>query len=142
MSATALDSYQIREERLSERPCPWRESRPRQIDTGEPTPIPEFLRRALRRSAPVPIWSVPAATGRKRVLKRPLAVHIYRDGDFVFAANEELVIIGHGTSPDEAVADFVGHVLHFAEEYSQLPHDRVTGDAVRLKALFADLFEE
>jgi len=141
MSPTARDSYEDRDERVIQRPSGWQEIRPRLVDTGEPFQVQDRFREAFRRTKAVPLWSVPFPEGRK-VLKRPLSVQIYREGEFVFAANEELVLIGTGQTSEEAVADFVKHLLHFTEDYRRLPADRVTGDAVRLKALFADIFEE
>lgn len=69
-----------------------------------------------------------------------LVPEVYAEGPFFFAHKEELMIWGVGSTAEEAVDDFNVHVEHFRKYYAGLPDDKVTGEALRLKKLFAELF--
>lgn len=126
-------------EKVDAVPPGWHRRGGRGVETGETLGADALVRNVLRRAAVVPIWSIRGEHGHRQ-LRKPLAVALSQDGDYFFAANEELNLIGTGVSPHEAVQDLLAHVEHFEEEYRSLAWDRVTGDAVRLKKLFESLF--
>jgi len=99
--------------------------------------IPEFGSQSLF----APLWSV-TDKARKRQVSKPIKVHIYFEGDICIAENESLVVVGTGGSPTEAIDDLGKHIIHFYHYYKKLSWDKVTGDAVRLKKIYATLFVE
>ncbi|MBF0515856.1 MAG: hypothetical protein HQK97_01890 [Nitrospirae bacterium] len=59
-----------------------------------------------------------------------------------FAESETLVVVGTGSSENEAIDDMCKHIVHFYHYYRKLPLDKVTGDAIRLKKIYETLFVE
>jgi hypothetical protein len=86
----------------------------------------------------VPIWRMQRETKRFH-FRRPITVRIYQEGDFYFATNDNLIITGTGTNPEEAFQDFISHVFHFIEYYKKIDRKQLMGDALRLKDLFSSL---
>ena len=43
---------------------------------------------------------------------------------------------------DEAISAFSEHLVHFYAHYKRLDWNNVTGEAMRLKEIYEDLFEE
>ena len=76
-----------------------------------------------------PIWRVQSP--RIRATK-PTAVKIRYEDSFYFAENETLRITGTGQTPQEAISDFLLHLIHFHQYFKALPWDKVTGDATNL----------
>lgn len=79
---------------------------------------------------------------KQYTLSNPIKVKIYMELDSWFAENEELAIFGGGNSRKKAIDDFYSYVIYFSKYYKKLPADKVTGDAVRLKAFFENLVLE
>ena len=73
-------------------------------------------------------------------LVRPIAVKTYRDGEWVFAENEALNLIGTGSTLQEAINDLQLHVVHFWNYYSRIPDESLTADARQLKRIYSDRF--
>jgi hypothetical protein len=94
-----------------------------------------------RQSSFTPLWNITANT-KRYCLAKPLKIHIYHEGNTFFAENENLVIIGNGASIDEAIIDFTKHIIYFHRYYKNLPLERATGDAKRLKNIYETLFFE
>lgn len=69
-------------------------------------------------------------------------IRAWVEDGFFFVENEPLGICGTGTRLEEAVADFSIHVVHFYEYYKKMSKAKLIGDAIRLKAVFHDLFIE
>ena len=90
---------------------------------------------------PVPLWIFRTDDASLRS-RKAVAVRIRSEGNFVFAGNDSLAIEGTGLTTPEAIDDFCLHVTHFYKYYKGLAAERLTGDALRLKALFSDLFVE
>lgn len=72
----------------------------------------------------------------------PITVYVYSDGEWFFAENETLVLSGSGASTEEAICDLERHIVHFWNYYRQLPDERLTGDAIRLKKIYSGLLIE
>lgn len=88
-----------------------------------------------------PLWGV-ATKKKKYSVSKPIKVHIYSEDDTFFAENETLVVVGTGSSQNEAIDDLGRHIIHFYQYYRKLSWDKVTGDAVRLKKVYETLFVE
>lgn len=99
--------------------------------------IPEFGGKGLF----APIWSI-TDRAEKRQLSKPIKVHIYMEEEVFFAESETLVVVGTGSSENEAIDDMCKHIVHFYHYYRKLPLDKVTGDAIRLKKIYETLFVE
>lgn len=95
----------------------------------------------LKGGGATPIWSLKKESITLRAVK-PIVVRLRFEDNFYFAENSTLVICGTGLTSQEAIADFGLHVVHFHEYYRDLSVDLLTGDAIRLKQLFANLFVE
>lgn len=85
-----------------------------------------------------PIWSV-QQRDHSFALAQPLMVRFRQDGEYFFAENDTLQLVGTGTSAVEALADFFEHYMYFHRYYANIPFDRLTGEAVRLKRAFQEL---
>ncbi len=101
----------------------------------------DVFSRFLRIPNTAPIMAVNFGVKSFRV-RQPIKVCIYRDGEFYFAENETLVLYGVGKSVMEAIEDFRQHVVHFWTYYNNLTWKQVSGDAVRLKRIYANLLVE
>ena len=90
-------------------------------------------------AAPAAIWCVPQ---KQHVLQFaiPLLIRVRKEEEFFFAENETLQIVGIGTSTNEAMENFVVHLLHFHQYYARLPSNKVIGEGKRLKQLYSRLF--
>ena len=62
--------------------------------------------------------------------------HVTQDGHWFFANNATLSVVGTGLTHAAAVRDLFSHLVHFRHYFRSLKDTQVTGDAVRLKALF------
>ena len=89
----------------------------------------------------IPIWFF-RADDRALRARKAIAVRIRNEGIYFFAGNETLAIEGTGLSASEAIDDFGFHVTHFYQYYQTLTDEQVSGEAVRLKRLFSELFNE
>ena len=96
---------------------------------------------AQRTEKVVPLWRV-RDSGRIYRTRKPVAVHVYRDGYLFFAENENLAVYAYADTQEQALLELVREIVYFYQYYQELDHDSVTGDAVRLKALFEDLLLE
>jgi len=88
-----------------------------------------------------PLW---IQGGKARNLKsaRPIQVVIFSENGWIFAENDSLGVAGTGRKLSEALDDLTDSILHLHRHYKALAFDQVTGDGVRLKKLFDELFEE
>ena len=77
--------------------------------------------------------------GQSYRLSKPIIVHIYREGEWIFAENERLVLTGTGSTEEEAIQDFKQHINYFLNYYRQLPTERLTGEALRLKEIYSKI---
>ena len=89
----------------------------------------------------VPMIRIPDNTKSIRNTK-PITIKIFIEEDIFFAENENLAICGTGESKQEAINDFVMHLIHFYEYYKTINDDILMGEAIRLKKLYNDLFLE
>ena len=81
-------------------------------------------------------------SGRTFLPSKPISVQIAQDGEWFFAENEALRVVGSGRSFEEAVFDLEQHIVHFWEYYKSLQDSQVIGDAVRLKNVYSHLLQE
>jgi thioredoxin reductase len=88
-----------------------------------------------------PIWCV-EGEGLTLVPSKAIAARIHSDGPYYFAENETLAVYGTGLTAVEAVEDLKTHIAHFYKYYRDLPENRAATEALRLKHLFAELFQE
>jgi hypothetical protein len=100
--------------------------------------FPGGLRGAIRSA---PIWHVRQQQRCFRLV-RPLLVHIRQDEDYFFAENDTLRLMGTGTNPEEAMADFCMHLVHFHQYYTRISANQLTGEAKQLKQFFQSIFVE
>ena len=96
------------------------------------------LPRAIRSA---PIWHVWQEQRCFRLV-RPLLVRVRQDEDFFFAENDTLRLVGTGSNPREALADFCMHLVHFHQYYTRIPASQLTEEAKRLKQIFQSIFVE
>ncbi|MBE9570180.1 MAG: hypothetical protein IMF11_06120 [Proteobacteria bacterium] len=73
---------------------------------------------------------------------KPVTVKVHRGEALFFAENENLGIFATGESRNEAINAFCQDLVHFYEHYKRLDWDRVTGEAMRLKKIYENLFQE
>jgi hypothetical protein len=81
-------------------------------------------------------------SGQTLFASKPIGIKVTQDGPWFFAENETLKVVGTGESYEEAVRDLEQHIIHFWRYYQSLQDSQVTGDAVRLKGLFSNLFSD
>ncbi|MEW6249077.1 MAG: hypothetical protein AB1716_00395 [Planctomycetota bacterium] len=96
------------------------------------------LRRAIRSA---PIWRVREQERCFRLVQ-PLMVRVRQEEDFFFAENETLRLVATGTNLEEALGDFSFQLTYFHQYYTQIPADKVVGEAKRLKRLYQRIFVE
>lgn len=106
----------------------------------EREPAKEF-QRAFMYGQSAPLWVLSTKTKRYKVSK-PIKIRIYSEDNLFFAENETLVVIGTGSSVQEALDELSQHIIHFYRYYKKLSWNKVTGDAVRLKKIYETLFIE
>ena len=73
---------------------------------------------------------------------KPILIKVFKVEDVFFAENESLILSGTGTSREDAVLDFVGHVHYFYNFYKRKNENELTGDALRLKKIYENLLIE
>jgi hypothetical protein len=81
------------------------------------------------------------AGGQTRRLTRPVALRVCLEEGTWFVENDALSLFGHGSSLEEAVAEFRHDLAHLWERYRSLPHEELSGPARRLKELLSSLVE-
>lgn len=134
------NTYNLIGERKKELPTNYISERVETVETA-PSIDPREIFTGIKRYAPSPIWRFGSESKKFRA-KIPILVKIYRDEDLFFAENEKLVVCGTGESSREALEDFCLHIVHFFEYYRNLDKGKLTGDALRLKALYENLLVE
>ena len=95
----------------------------------------------LKKPSRIPLFRL-EIEGQSYMLSKPIIVHIYREGEWVFAENERLVLTGTGSTDEEAIQDLKQHIIYFWKYYRELPLDRLTGDALRLKEIYSQILLE
>ncbi|MBI2119170.1 MAG: hypothetical protein HYT97_06040 [Elusimicrobia bacterium] len=88
---------------------------------------------------PLPVWRVYTAS-KIYETQKPISIKLRRDGEFFFAENEQLCVIGTGESPDEAVNDLCIHIVHFYNHYNKLSDKDLTVEAKQLKNIYKNIF--
>lgn len=97
--------------------------------------------KCLSRPSKLPLFRL-TVSGRTFHPSKPIGIQVTQDGNWFFAENEALNVVGMGQSYEEAVLDLEYHIVHFWQYYRSLQDSQVTGDAARLKALFSNLLAE
>lgn len=87
----------------------------------------------------MPLWDL--EIGNQTMMPAvPVGIRVRREGELFFAENDSLSVYAHGTSPEEAIADFKATAAFFAEEYRALGPDGVIGLGVQLRENFLKAF--
>jgi hypothetical protein len=139
MAGQATDHYEVLRERRAEVPARFSLQGPVCVQTADLDPVSIF--RSLVKPSRIPLFRLHVFNRSYRPVQ-PILVHLSQEDEWFFAENETLAIAGTGTSAEAAILDLEQHIVHFWNTYRQLPDDKVTGDAARLKKLFADLLTE
>ena len=105
---------------------------------GTPSDIDDPSRHGLPR---LPAWSF-SDKQHHIVSSKPILIRISKGEDSFFAENDNLCVYAIGDTREEAVQDFIEQIIHQWKHYQNTPLSRMTGDAVRLKGLYKDIFEE
>lgn len=134
------DTYRETKEKFTDVPKKYRGSGVLEVETASGID-PHQVFRQIKKYKPAPLWRIYTDTKRYHTPK-PITVKISHDEDFFFAENENLVVYGTGDTPEEAMNDFCLHIIYFFEYYKKLDESKVTGEALRLKELFANLLVE
>ena len=92
-----------------------------------------------RLKSSVPVWIIRGQGLRLRAV-RPILIRVKSEGRHYFAENDTLELYGAGSSANDAVSDLCVNIAHFYSYYRDLAPSQVVGEAVRLKALFFELF--
>lgn len=137
--SNAISPYDLLQERRAEIPARFSSQGPARVQTADLDPVELFER--LTKPSKFPLFCLHVFQRTYRPVK-PILVQLSRDGDWFFAENETLAIVGTGASAEAAILDLEQHIVHFWRTYRELPDDRVTGEAIRLKKLFANLLTE
>lgn len=136
----AEDTYDEVKDRMEQIPEDYVRSRLVEMSMG-PTMDLQFVLRQATKYKPAPLWKL-CAGNKTFYASKPISVRIYREDDLFFAENENLVVCGTGTTPRDALDDLCLHIVYFFEYYKKMNKDRLTGDALRLKALYENLLTE
>lgn len=72
----------------------------------------------------------------KAELNWPIKVEILLSGDYFVVKNEDLGVYSYGATQDEAKQNFAENFEDLLELYNSSRYEELTGDAIRLKALF------
>jgi hypothetical protein len=89
----------------------------------------------------IPVWIIRGEGLRIRAVK-PILIRVKSEGSHYFAENDTLELYGAGSSANDAILDLCVHIAHFYRYYKDLAHSQIVGEAIRLKALFSELFVE
>lgn len=132
------ESYELRNERL--------EFIPEHFKSGVATPATasELVVKPWPggfSSARTPLWRF-RSPHVVILSSKPVTVKVHRGEALFFAENENLGIFATGESRNEAINAFCQDLVHFYEHYKRLDWDRVTGEAMRLKKIYENLFQE
>lgn len=73
---------------------------------------------------------------------KPIAIKEYVKEEIFFAENENLAICGTGETKQEAIRDFMIHLIHFYEYYKAIDENQLIGKAIQLKKIYNELFIE
>jgi len=140
MSPLLVDSYEEIKERMEYIPDNYRSTKVIGVCTATAIDPQEIFTNRFKTYI-APLWRLRSRT-KRFYTPIPIAVKVYRDEDFFFAENENLAVCGIGDTPQEAIQDLALHITHFFEYYKNLNKSQLTGDALRLKALYKNLLVE
>lgn len=141
MSSSLVESsYDIIKERTAYVPGNYVGSRVKEEGTASAID-PQRIFSQLKKYQPSPMWRI-YVESKKFHTSKPIIVRIYRDGNLFFAENENLAVCGTGDTPESALQDLRVHIIHFFDYYREIDEGKLTGDSLRLKALYKDLLIE
>jgi hypothetical protein len=106
-----------------------------EIQTGEA--IPRELPNQYKMSK-----TVFSGKDMKLIARKPVSISLERGERFWLAENSRLDIYATGATTQEAIEEFVAHLLSFYRHYTGLQPSQATGNALMLKQLFEDGFTE
>lgn len=133
------EAFNIYEEKM---PSGYKSISPAIVGTA-PSSDPEVAYRETRKYAPQFMWRLSVEGDDKLYTSfKPISVNLHRNGNFYFATNDSLNICGNGNSIQEAIDDLASHIVYYFHYYGDLRDDQLTGDAIRLKHLYANLLVE
>lgn len=135
----ASDFSDLWEARRTEFPEGYTPRKAIEVETG--TPDVDIEEIAKEEPSNLPLLALKVGGERYRLV-RPISVRIYRDGKWVFAENEVLVLSGNGLTIGEAMLELQEHIVHFWNYYTQIPEGQLLIEGRRLKQIYSGLFLE
>lgn len=76
------------------------------------------------------------------IANKPISINVYCEDELYFAENENIAVCGTGNNSEDAIEDLKKHIIHFYEYYKKMDKNKLMGEALRLKDIYADLFIE
>ena len=78
--------------------------------------------------------------GDKNVtLREPLTINVRQEGEWCFAVNDKVGVVGTGTSFEEAVLDLKSHIVFLWNHYKKSAPGQLTEDAIQEKRFYDNL---
>ncbi|MDQ7783584.1 MAG: hypothetical protein RDU20_11940 [Desulfomonilaceae bacterium] len=74
--------------------------------------------------------------------RKPVTISVARGQDLWFAENLRLDIFATGDTAQDAIHEFMKHVLSFYRHYKELTSEEAMGNALSLKTVFEESFVE
>ncbi len=105
---------------------------------NEIQPDMEF-KKSLKPVRSVPIWSI-RDNRKKRLVSKPIKVNVSSEDDVFYVENETLLLVGIGSTMNDAMKDFSKHLIHFYKYYKVMSDDELTDNARRLKKIYSTIF--
>lgn len=79
---------------------------------------------------------------REYIPENPISVKVYSEDNMYFAENDNLSVCGTGENQEEALQDLQLHIVHFYNYYHNIEDDKLMGEALKLKKIYAGLFQK
>jgi len=89
----------------------------------------------------IPLWFIISGS-KKLIAERPIKANIYKEEDCFTVENEPLDIYAVGFTLNEAIENFMDHVVEFWEHYKALPDNKAGKFAKNLKNKYLTSFIE
>ena len=109
------------------------------IDTANTVIAKEIYEKLPTRSSAIPMIHIPRNIKKVKNTK-PITINLYAEEGIFFAENENLAICGTGENKQEAIKDFMIHLIYFYEYYKTINENKLIGKAIKLKKLYGELF--
>ena len=81
-------------------------------------------------------------SGKTYLINKPILIKMNHEENSFFVENDNLVLCGVGNNREEALDDFLMHLEYFYHFYGRQNERDLTGEALRLKQIYNNLFSE